>query len=270
MSDDQNHPAREPVEPVLPTGKRPVRRGRIAAVAASALLAVAVVAGVGYTVVTVNGADRDAGAAVWKFPKDPAEKAGTVSPKGLAGMLVPYEADGWSRGPDIAEYGADAQLGGREATALRKQSLSGLPRTQRKALEREIDKQRITGLAMRSYVGHDATSPVGADEAATVGIELAQMDNKAAVRNISESQNAVLDAVGVFRDGPKIKGHKHAGCFLPPTDKDEKLDWMYCSAYEGNVLVTLTASSAKPLQKAGIAELLKQQLDRITEPGESV
>ncbi|MFC8519832.1 hypothetical protein [Streptomyces sp. NPDC057257] len=253
-----------------PPAKKRVRRGRVAAVTGSVLLAVAVVAGVGYTVVTVNGADRDAGAPVWEFPKDSAEKAKAAAPKGLAATLVPYGADGWSRGPDIGEYGSDAVLSGREATALRKEALSGLPRTQRKKLEQQIDKQRIQGIAMRSYVSTDETASVYTHQASTVSIELAQMDNKAAVRNISEFQNDFLDAMGVFREGPRIEGHKNARCFLPPADKDEKLDAMICSAYQGNVLVTLAADSAKPLQKTGIAMLLKEQLDRIAEPGESV
>ena len=46
--------AADPAVPEPPV-KKPRNRGRIAAVTASALLAVAVVAGVGYTVVTVNG-----------------------------------------------------------------------------------------------------------------------------------------------------------------------------------------------------------------------
>ncbi|MGI5455950.1 hypothetical protein ACQEWB_22770 [Streptomyces sp. CA-249302] len=278
MSENQNQPLGElgPVELVESTadpeapGRKPVRRGKVAAIAGSALLAVAVAAGVGYTVVTVNGADRDAGAPVWKIPEGGAEKAKAASGKGLAGMLVPYGSDGWSSGPDIGEYGADAALSGREATALRKEALSGLPRTQRKKLEKQIDKQRLQGMAMRSYVSTDESSSVYTDQASTVTIELAQMDNKAAVRNISEFQNEFLDALGVFREGPRIEGHKNARCFLPPADKDEKLDAMYCSAYQGDVLVTLAANSAKPLQKTGIAMLLKEQLDRIAEPGEAV
>ncbi|MFF4031885.1 hypothetical protein ACFYZ2_19445 [Streptomyces sviceus] len=259
-------------EPVTPApAEKPVRRGRIAAVIGSAVLAVAVVAGVGYTVITVNGADRDAGAPVWTFPKGGADKEKAAAAKGLASMLVPYGADGWSRGPDIGEYGYDAQLSGAEATALRKESLTGLPRSQRKALEKQIDKQRLRGIAMRSYLSTDELSSVYTDKASTVTIELAQLDNKAAVRGITEYQNEFLDALGdVLREGPRIEGHKDARCFLLPTNKDEKLDSMYCGAQQGNVLVALTADSPKPMQQTGIAMLLREQLDRIAEPGESV
>src|SRR5690242_18759757 len=147
----------EPVQPVEPTavsaepaasaapadGRR--RRGRVVAVAGSVLLAVAVVAGVGYTVVTVNGADRDAGAAVWKFPKQKsADGEKKARAKGLSGMLLAY-TDGWKRGPDLGNFAADTELSGAQATALRKESLRNLPRTQRRQLEKLIDKQHIEG-----------------------------------------------------------------------------------------------------------------------------
>ncbi|WP_436845511.1 hypothetical protein [Streptomyces canus] len=266
-------------EPTEPAGvaesaevvRRPVRRRRIAAVAGSLLLAVAVIGGVGYTVVTVDGADRDAGAPVWKVPKAKAGKAKQASAKGLAGTLVPYGADGWNRGPDIGEFGYEAELSGAHATALRKESLSGLPRTQRKALEKQLDKQRLKGVAMRSYVSTEEMASVYTDKAATVTIELAQMENTAAVRQVARAQEAFLDVLDdVLREGPRIEGHKDARCFLLPEDDDEKLDSMLCFAHQGNVLVGLTADSAKPMQQKGIAMLLREQLDRIAEPGEAV
>ncbi|GAA3843481.1 hypothetical protein GCM10022403_089310 [Streptomyces coacervatus] len=264
------HAPDAPVEPAVPPGK-PLRRGRIAVVAGSVLLAGAVVAGVGYTVVTVNGADRDAGAPVYKFPKDDrAEKAKPASAKGLAGTLVPYGADGWSRGPDMGEFGSDAELSGAEATALRKEPFKSLPRTQRKRLEEQIDKERIKGMAMRSYVSTDETSAVYTDKASVVSIELAQMDNRAAVRRVSQNEKQFLGALGLFRAGPAIEGHKNAGCFLSRAFKGEKLDWMFCTAYQGDVLVTVTANSARPMEAKGIGMLLKEQLDRIAEPGEAV
>ncbi|MFE7166864.1 hypothetical protein [Streptomyces sp. NPDC057616] len=260
--------AGEPLPQPAPK-RRSVRR--IVAVAGSALLAAAVVAGVGYTVVTVNGADRDAGAAVWKFPE--AKSAGDEKEppaRGLAGMLVKY-ADGWKRGPDLGEFSADAQLSGAQATALRKEALRNLPRTQRRQLEKLIDKQHIQGMAMRSYV-REAGSSFFTDTAAAVTIELSQMQNRAAVRNISTSQNEFLGGISLFRKGPKIKGYKDAACFLPPktSDSHEKLDSMLCSAYRGDVLVTVTSDGVKPFDAKGVAELLKSQLDRIAEPGEAV
>ena len=252
--------------------KKPVRGGRIAAIAGVVLLSLAVVGGVGYTVVTVNGADRDAGDAVWTFPKVSSEKAeGAAKPTELAAALVPYTLDdGWSEGPDIAEYGYDTAFTGAQATALRKEALKELPLKQRKPLEKAIDKQHTKGLAMRSYVSSNQQALGYTDKASTVNIVLSQIADTSAVRNASRFQNEFLDALGVFRPGPKIKGYKNAECFLSPKDTEEKIDTVYCSAYQGEVLVTLTAQSPKPLQTSAIGRLLKEQLDRIKNPGEAV
>jgi hypothetical protein len=261
-------PTAASAEPSAPASK-PRRRGRIAAVAGSAVLAVAVAAGVGYTVVTVNGADHDAGAAVWKFPKQKsADDEKKARAKGLSGMLLTYTS-GWKPGPDFGNFAADTELSGAQATAMRKESLRDLPRTQRRQLEKLIDKQHIEGMAMRSYV-KEAGANFFSDTAVAVNIQLSQMKNRAAVRNISASQNEFLDRLDVFRKGPKIEGYKDAACFLPPKDSHEDLEAMLCSAYRGNVLVTVTADGVKPFDAKGIAELLKDQLDRIAEPGEAV
>ncbi|MER7682920.1 hypothetical protein [Streptomyces sp. NPDC096934] len=261
-----------PGAPDVPV-RKPLRRGRVAAVAGSVLLVAAVVGGAGYTVVTVQDADRDPGAPSWTFPvpaPDGAKKAKASS--GLAAMLVPFGTEGWSRGPDIGEFGSDASLSGAEATALRKEALRDLPRSQRRNLEKTIDKQHTKGIAMRSYLSTSSgfNSTLYANSTFTVSIELAQIEDKAAVKGISTFQNEFFGALKIFRKGPAIKDHKNAKCFLPPKDKDEKLDMMVCSAYEGDVLVSATASAVKPLDTKGVAMLLREQLDRITEPGEAV
>ena len=244
--------------------KKPVRRGRIAAVAGSALLVLAVVGGVGYTVVTVNGADRDAGAPVWKFPKEPAEHKAAPA-KGLRGVLQPYTANGYVRGPDIAEFGNDAELTGREATALRKEEFSGLPRSQRLLLEKQVDREQIKGLAMRSYLYP------AADEISTytVEVQLVQMDEKAA-RSLTTYENELLGTVTVFRKGPAVPGHKDAKCFLPKYEAGEKLTDMLCFASAGDVMVTLNASGTKSMDTKEIASFLSDQLDRIKTTGEAV
>jgi hypothetical protein len=124
-------------------------------------------------------------------------------------------------------------------------------------------------MAMRSYV-REAGSGFFTDTAVAVDIVLSQMKNRAAVRNMATSQNAFLSGIDVFRKGPKIKGYKDAACFLPPKEPGQHLDAMLCSAYRGDILVTVTADGVKPFDAKGVAELLKNQLDRIAEPGEAV
>ncbi|MFJ9816893.1 hypothetical protein ACIRU3_16765 [Streptomyces sp. NPDC101151] len=258
-----------PVEPAAEASK-PRRRGRIPAIAGSVLLAGALVAGVGYTVVTVDGADRDAGAPAWKFPEVTADKDKAEARHGLAGMLVPYGTGTWTHGPDIGEFGSDAQLSGAQATALRKESLKGLPRSRRLQLERQIDRQRVKGMAMRSYFSGQSEAYLWNEGIYSVTIVLAQMEDKAAVRSISTFQNAFLGALGGLRAGPEIKGHKNAKCFRSPKGTEEDLDKMFCSAYVGDILVTVTADGAQPLDTDGVAGLVRNQLDRIAEPGVAV
>ncbi|MEV7139188.1 hypothetical protein [Streptomyces tauricus] len=257
---------------VVAAPRRRVRWGRVLAGVACGALLLGVVGGVGFTVVAVDRADRDAGAPVWRFPKEGADVAVDGDKAGLAGLLVPYETDpntdGFTRGPDIEEFGSDSEFSGRQATELRKESVRDLPRSQRLRLEKQIDRQHIQGMAMRSYVS--PPDSLGYDgKVFTVDVVLSQMDKKA-VRDVATFQSEFLNALEIFRKGPKIEGHKNAQCFLPPKDADEKLDLMVCSAYKGDVMVSATAYGAKPLDTKGVAVFLREQLDRIAEPAEAV
>ncbi|MFB7075385.1 hypothetical protein ACFCX2_41445, partial [Streptomyces sp. NPDC056290] len=108
--------AEPPVAAPETVRKRSVRWGRVAAVVGSVVVAGALVAGGGYTVVTVQDADRDAGAPVWKLPKAAAEEEEAPEARGLAGMLVPYGAHSLIPGPDLGECGADTPRDGAGAT----------------------------------------------------------------------------------------------------------------------------------------------------------
>ncbi|MFE2299384.1 hypothetical protein ACFXAW_14425 [Streptomyces sp. NPDC059445] len=249
--------------------RKRLRARRVVAVSGAVLLVAAVVGGVGWTSATVNAADRDPGAPTWRFPKPAkAKDQEAKSAKGLAGMLLPFDK-AYTPGPDLGEFGNDAELNGRQATALRKESLRDLPRTQRRRLEKEIDEEHIKGVVMRSYASADSYA-VYKKQTFTASITLSQMENQRTVREISKSHNALLESLGIFRKGPKIEGHKNAGCFLPPKDKTEKLDMMFCSAYVGDVLVSATVSGIKPLDGPTVTRFLAAQLDRITDPGEAV
>ncbi|WP_308293592.1 hypothetical protein [Streptomyces sp. RM72] len=275
---------------VAPTGERPGRGRRIAVIGSALLLAAVTVAGAGYTVVTVKDADRDPGAPVWTLPRAAPEKKAEESAGagGLARALVPYRIDGWSRGPDLGEFGSDATLSGAQATALRKESLIGLPRSERKELEREIDRRHITGMAMRNYASTGTLTADGMTGDSTVTIVLSRMENRSAVRDMATRQNEFFAALDVFREGPRIKGHKDARCFRLPGGSgdsgdsggsddldlfgasDDPLDTLFCAASEGDVLVTVTADAMQPFDTEGVTALVTEQLDRIAEPGESV
>ncbi|MFE9450490.1 hypothetical protein [Streptomyces sp. NPDC006739] len=237
------------------------------------LLAVAVVGGVGFTAVRVAGADRDAGKPVWNFPKADAKgQDGQASkdPSGLRALLLPYDSGtiGYGRGPDIGEFGSDAALSGREATALSKQEIRDLPPQALRKVTELIDKERIKGMAVRSYAALDRYDTN--DRALTISFELVRMENSASVRSLSTTQNEFLAGSRIFSKGPAIKGYENAACFLTPTKADAKLDRMVCSAYVGDVLVTVNASGQHPLGTNAVALLIGRQLDRIKDPGKAV
>jgi hypothetical protein len=262
-----------PPDAAQPAPRKPIRRGRVAALTGAGVLLLAVLGGTGFTVVTVRDADRDPGKPSWRFPESVADdKPAAAHQTGLAGLLLPYgDGNGYGRGPDMGEFGSDTELSGREATELRKESVKDLPRSQRRQLERQIDKQHIKGMAMRSYRGTATDwASFGDQKPFVVDITLSQMGSRGAVRSVATYQQDFFDALKIFRAGPKIEGHKNARCFLPPTDADEKLDMMVCSAYEGDILVSATATSSKKLDKKGVAELLREQLDLVSDPGEAV
>ncbi|MFF2847149.1 hypothetical protein ACFVT5_12520 [Streptomyces sp. NPDC058001] len=263
--------AEQPVaEPLVAEPKKPRRftRRTLITLAASVAAFALIAGGVGFTAVTVQNADRDPGKPTWRFPetdaKDPGDSAdsGSTRASGLKGMLLPYGTQGSGRGPDLGGFGTDEELNGRRATEMRKESVQGLPRSQRRTMERLIDKQRIQGIVMRSYTSTDKTF--------TVSIVLSRIENRSAVRSGFAGQKAFFEAVDVFRKGPKIEGHKNALCYLMPKGKKYDIDMMMCSAYVGDVLVSATAHGGQPLDAKGVTGLFREQLDRIDSPGEAV
>ncbi|WP_445526882.1 hypothetical protein [Streptomyces cyslabdanicus] len=251
---------------------KPARRRRVGLVAGCVVLLAALVGGTGFTVVTVRDADHDPGAPVWRLP-EPVADGHQPEATGLKAMLLPYGTNGYGRGPDLGEYGADAELSGAQATALRKEPLSVLPRSQRLLVEKQVDKQHITGMVMRSYLSLESpgsSSDEEADTAFGVEIVLSRMENRGTVRSVAATQQEFLTAMKVFRAGPRIEGHPNARCFLLPTESRVRLERMICSAYEGDVLVSATAYGVKPLDKKSVARLLRDQLDRIKDPGKAV
>lgn len=261
-----------PNAPATKTSPPSRRRRRAGVIAGCFVLLAALVGGTGFTVVTVRDADRDPGEPVW-YPPEAAEESKQPEATGLRGMLLPYGTHGFGRGPDLGEFGADVELSGERATALRKKSLRNLPLSQRRLMEKRLDEQRVTGMAMRSYLSiHDAAERYAeeARDAFVVEVVLSRMESRQTVRSIATLQQEFLDAMKVFRAGPRIEGHKNARCFLPPAGSDDGIDLVLCSAYRGDVLVSVTAYGPKPLGRKTLAGFLRAQLDRIKDPGKAV
>lgn len=249
---------------VASTPARPRRTARIV----GAALALVTLAGIGGTAVVVHGADRSPGAPTWRLPQAAKEKKATDKQSGLRALLLPFGEERYVRGPEVAKFGSDTELTGRQTSDLLRQSLRSLPRSQRLRLERQYEKNPVKGMAVRSYA---STAWAGEDSGAfTVEMVLTRGDRKT-LRSRNRSQQEFLDTMKVFRKGPAIKGHEdHAACFLPPAVDGDKLDSMSCSGYVGDIGVTAWIEGTAPLDRKGAADMMRAQFDRIKEPGEAV
>ncbi|MFC8230885.1 hypothetical protein [Streptomyces sp. NPDC057287] len=261
---DATDVADTPVAPV-----RGVRARRILLTALPFVLVLGAVGGAAaYTKVTVDGADRTVETRLWdvsdrKAGKDPAGDTGRGrSDTELSKLLLPVPK-GYRLGPDDGEHGNDDEVDGRQAVAAMKESRRGLAGKERREYEKRIDKLRVQGLALRSYVSDNNDLEVHA--------EIVRMKDKNAVRTFYTFQKELFDLVGIFRDGPKVKGHtRRATCYLQPKDSESGIEDLVCAAYDGELSITYRATGIKPVDKAAVAELLKDQLDHITSPGEYV
>ncbi|MFF3125101.1 hypothetical protein ACFVRD_22800 [Streptomyces sp. NPDC057908] len=224
-----------------------------------------------YTRSTVDNADHSVRTGLWQEPahkpgKDPAGDVarGRASTE-LSKLLLPVPT-GYRLGPDMREMGNDGEQSGKKATAAVKESAHGLAGKERRAYEKRVDKLRIEGTAVRTYTsdGNDLL----------VETQIMRMKDKKAVRNLYNVRSDLFEAIGIFRQGPKIQGHtRNAKCFLPRKDSEggeDSIVSMECMAYDGELSISVSASGTVPFDRAAVAELLKDQLNHITSPGEYV
>ncbi|MFJ6935190.1 hypothetical protein [Streptomyces sp. NPDC101132] len=248
--------------PADPAARRGARRKAVAMGAAVLVLASLAAGGV-WADARLAEADRTAPTVVLAEAPVPSASAtpAPTRPAGLAGSLLPVPG-GYELGPDIDEFGRDVELSERQAVAQFKESSRNLPAAQRSKQSKAVDKLGLGGMAMRSY------RALGGD--LVVEIKLAQIKNAKDGRKLAQYQKEFADWLGIFRKGPKIEGHGKASCFLLPKTDGSKLDGMFCSAYEGDVLVSMMATGPKPFQTTEAASILREQLDHLTSPGERV
>ncbi|MFF2013346.1 hypothetical protein ACFVWY_30375 [Streptomyces sp. NPDC058195] len=233
-----------------------------------ATVVVAVVLASAYTKITVDDAPRGTETRLWEEPahkpgKDPAGDVarGRASTE-LSKLLLPVPS-GYRLGPDKGELGNDGERSGKSATAAMKQNARGLAGKKRRVYEERIDKLRIEGIAVRTYTDDSNTL--------MISTEITRMKDKKAVRGLHTFRTDLWESLGIFRQGPKIKEHtKNATCYELREGSGDDLASLNCFAYDDELSITLTASGAKPFDKAAVAELLKDQLNHIASPGEYV
>ncbi|WP_406060528.1 hypothetical protein OG462_23855 [Streptomyces sp. NBC_01077] len=248
-------------------------------VLSSVLVLGAVGGGVAYTAVTVDGADRTAPTSAWADPsatataEDPAA-AGLLRGRAstpMSKLLLPVP-EGYALGADIEGYGNDDEVPAKQAAALLKQSGKGFYGKKRRAYEKEVDRLGIQGMAMRAYAKEDSTLQAE--------VLILRMKDKKTVREFFELRKEMSEFLEL-RKGPKIKEYaKNSACYLgpepakPENDDDDvrtpELQDMTCSAYDGEVMVTVRAFGAPPFDQKAVAGLVEKQLRHIESPGEYV
>ncbi|MFE4828424.1 hypothetical protein [Streptomyces sp. NPDC056672] len=221
--------------------------------------------GIAFVKTTVDGADRTAPTTLWRKPDteprpnpDPAEHfAEGRTDTDLSRKLLPVPED-YRLGPDVDEHGNDVSLTAKEATEMFRSIGEGLPAQLRRALNKEIDKLGVKGMAVRSYSANS--------EDLVVQVYLMRMTDRGAVHRWYENQ---ADRPGA-RKGPAVEGYKDARCFLAPKEKESGLAAMECVAYDGELAVDVVARGTEPLDPSAVAELTRDQLDHIASPGKYI
>ncbi|MFJ4920842.1 hypothetical protein [Streptomyces sp. NPDC088725] len=220
-----------------------------------------------YIGTTVGGADKAAPTQVWQSPDpkheqsaDPAGKADKGrTDSDLSKKLLPVPED-FRLGPDVSEFGNDAQLSGQQATALMKASGKGFTGELREEMDKAVDKLGIDGIVARSYLADT-------DEL-LVKTSLVRMADDKAARSWYATSSRALSVIG--RKGPSVAGHTNATCFLAPEDGESELDGMICLAHEGDLFIQVTADGPKPFDRSAAVGLVADQLDHIASPGKYI
>ncbi|WP_037911933.1 hypothetical protein [Actinacidiphila yeochonensis] len=247
----------------------PLSRRRIALIAVGALAVVAAAVGIGHAVRpdTDGGTPAKAGATPWSQSASagPEKKAYGVMSGGshygsLRLMLLPVPS-GWSPGQDVEQYGNDAALDAAQAVPL----FFGPSFQNAKAKEEEKQvaaELRFEGAGVRTYT----SAPYGA----TATVEVYQVHNQQLLKklfaNYTQGKDFPTPGAGKGK-GPAVDGYPHAACSAPT---EYVLQSMRCEDVEGDLLVSVTADSVKPMNTLEIVDLFRQQLDRVKAPGEAV
>ncbi|GAA2792874.1 hypothetical protein RMN57_20950 [Kitasatospora sp. CM 4170] len=255
-------PAPAPVAAPAVSGRRLLRV--TGAVVAAAL--VGVVIGIG---VIKTRYDDPAPAAVVAAPTAALAPTASATPFGaksngnhfgsLRDLLLPVPA-GYALGPDEGGYGNDVELGADLLSAELDDGLQQIPKDKRDKLRQYWEGLHVKATGVRTYKakGDDLV----------IGMKLRQF-NQQEVQKQNEYTAVFTGDTGLFRIGPTIPGHPEAHCYLMPAPPSAPIDYLECSAAEGDLLVIMNAEGVAPLPKDRIVALFTQQLDRLASPGAS-
>ncbi|MFC9325863.1 hypothetical protein [Kitasatospora sp. NPDC057015] len=244
------------------TGRRILRAG--AATVAAAL--VGVVVGVGIIEVGYDDAPVAAAPAAGPAPAAPAPSPTPFGAKsngnhfgGLRDLLLPVPA-GFGLGPDYGTYGNDTELTAEQLAAEIDEGLKDVPADKRQQVKAYWDGLHVKGTGVRTF-------KASAGEL-VVSLKLRQF-NQQEVQKENQYTAIFTGDTGLFRTGPEIPGHPEAHCYLMPVAPSAQIDYLECSAAEGDLLVVMDVEGVAQLPKDKIVSLFTAQLDRLASPGAS-
>ncbi|MEV7187284.1 hypothetical protein [Kitasatospora sp. NPDC093102] len=255
-----------PAAPAAPAGPSPASRRLLragAATAAAALVGVAIGVGI------IKTQYDDPAPATAAAPSTAPTPTATATPYGaksngshfgsLRDLLLPVPA-GYEPGPDDGGYGNDTELSGEQLSAELDADLQQLPKEKRDKMRSYWEGMHVKATGVRTYraAGNDLV----------VSLKLHQF-NQQEVQRINEYTAVFTGDTGLFRIGPAIPGHPEAHCYLMPAPPSAAIDYLECSAAEGDLLVIMNAEGVAPLPKDKIVALFTFQLDRLARPGAS-
>ncbi|MFF9647301.1 hypothetical protein [Kitasatospora aureofaciens] len=177
----------------------------------------------------------------------------------LRDLLLPVPA-GFELGPDEGGYGNDTEIGAGQISDELDAELQQVPKDKRDKLRSYWEGLHVKGTGVRTY-RNDGNNLV-------VGLRLRQF-NQQEVQRINEYTAVFTGDTGIFRSGPQIPGHPEAHCYLMPAPPSAPIDYLECSAAEGDLLVVMSVEGVAPLPKDKIVGLFTLQLDRLASPGAS-
>ncbi|WP_405365611.1 hypothetical protein [Kitasatospora sp. NBC_00039] len=177
----------------------------------------------------------------------------------LRDLLLPVPAD-YALGPDEGGYGNDVELSADQLSAELDSGLQQIPKDKQEKLRQYWDGLHVKATGVRTY-------KTKADDL-VIGMKLRQF-NQQEVQKLNEYTAVFTGDTGIFRIGPAIPNHPEAHCYLMPAPPSAPIDYLECSAAEGDLLVVMEAEGVAPLPKDRIVALFTQQLDRLATPGAS-
>ncbi|MQS13087.1 hypothetical protein F7Q99_12520 [Streptomyces kaniharaensis] len=263
---DQEQPPAEPEQPAVaqprPASRRLLRAG--AATVAAALVGVAIGIGIIKTQYDDPAPATAAGPSAAPAPTATATPFGAKSNGNhfgsLRDLLLPVPA-GYELGPDEGGYGNDDEIGADQLHAELDAELQQIPKDKRDKLRAYWESLHVRATGVRTYraSGDDLV----------IGLKLRQF-NQQEVQKLNEYTAVFTGDTGLFRIGPEIPNHPEAHCYLMPAPPSAPIDYLECSAAEGDLLVVMNAEGVAPLPKDKIVALFTMQLDRLARPGASV